>query len=108
MILEKHNLHGNGREDHEVYPMPTKTRGLWTDYWEAVTNVPCPVPGCNQTVLWYEAGYVPGYRVCMAPNGDGSYRTESIRHKFIAKGKKENPVLVRDHCCEKEYSDASQ
>jgi len=63
------------------------------DYWSAVSTVPCPVPGCTQTVVWYEAGYVPGYRVCMAANGDGSYDEGSIRHHFQAGGTAERPTL---------------
>lgn len=35
-----------------------------TDYWSAVTDVPCP---CGQGRLrWAEAGYVPGWRECDA------------------------------------------
>jgi hypothetical protein len=32
-------------------------RGAW---------LPCPVPGCARALVWYEAGYVPGYRICTA------------------------------------------
>jgi len=32
------------------------------DYWLQVDFTPCPV--CGAPVIWYEAGYVPGYRVC--------------------------------------------
>ncbi|MEI8017497.1 MAG: hypothetical protein WCH39_04810 [Schlesneria sp.] len=32
------------------------------DYWATVDFTPCPV--CGAPVVWYEAGYVPGYRVC--------------------------------------------
>lgn len=34
------------------------------DQWQNITDVPCPRPGCEGVVVWYEAGYVPGYRVC--------------------------------------------
>jgi hypothetical protein len=50
--------------------------------------------------LWYEAGYVPGYRVCMAPLGDGLFDPQSIKHRFLAKGDANHPMLVRDDCCE--------
>jgi hypothetical protein len=32
-------------------------------YWEQVSLTPCPV--CGACLIWYEAGYVPGYRVCV-------------------------------------------
>jgi hypothetical protein len=35
------------------------------DYWQQVDFTPCPV--CGAPVVWYEAGYVPGYRVCAKP-----------------------------------------
>lgn len=35
------------------------------DYWRQVDWTPCPV--CGAPVVWYEAGYVPGYRVCSKP-----------------------------------------
>ena len=69
MRIERHDLHGTGQEDGEVYDMPARP----PDYWAAVTNVPCPMVGCEQTVVWYEAGYVPGYRVCMNSLGDGKW-----------------------------------
>jgi len=102
--MEPHDLHGIGDREHEVYDMPCVTApvhggGERRDYWSAVTDVPCPVPGCDQTVIWYEAGYVPGYRVCMKPSGDG-YDHDSLRHRFIAGGNADAPVLVRDDCCE--------
>jgi hypothetical protein len=31
-------------------------------YWEQVDFTPCPK--CGAALIWYEAGYVPGYRVC--------------------------------------------
>lgn len=106
MRIEQYNLDGTGSRDHEVYDM---RRGpeilLWPDnrpsgqheYWPAVTDVPCPVEGCGQTVVWYEAGYVPGYRVCMRPTGQpGVFDHDSIKHRFLAKGTAEAPTLVRD------------
>ena len=35
------------------------------DYWLQVDWTPCPV--CGAPVVWYEAGYIPGYRVCSQP-----------------------------------------
>jgi hypothetical protein len=37
----------------------------FADYWIQVAFTPCPV--CGAPVVWYEAGYVPGYRVCVKP-----------------------------------------
>lgn len=31
-------------------------------YWEQLNFTPCPK--CGAPLVWYEAGYVPGYRVC--------------------------------------------
>lgn len=31
-------------------------------YWEQLDFTPCPQ--CGAPLVWYEAGYVPGYRVC--------------------------------------------
>jgi len=39
--------------------------GEHPDYWLQVQWTPCPV--CGAPVVWYEAGYVPGYRVCVKP-----------------------------------------
>ena len=39
--------------------------GEHPDYWQQVDWTPCPV--CGAPVVWYEAGYVPGYRVCAQP-----------------------------------------
>jgi hypothetical protein len=90
--IEWHNLHGTGNQRHEVYDLPP----VVGNYWAAVTDVPCPVEGCQQTVVWYEAGYVPGYRVCMAPGEPGSYDHETLRHRFLARGTAEAPTLIRD------------
>ena len=35
------------------------------DYWATVDFTPCPV--CGSPVVWYEAGYATGYRVCTGP-----------------------------------------
>jgi len=91
--IEEHNLHGTGPRDHEVYDLPQLDEH---DYWKSVTNVPCPVEGCGQTVVWHEAGYVPGYRACMRPAARGGFVPNSIQHRFLAHGDLEHPVLIRD------------
>jgi hypothetical protein len=58
------------------------------------------VPGCSQTLVWYEAGYVPGYRVCMARlPGDGSeerYDMDTLTHRFeLARAMGTRMTLVR-------------
>jgi len=106
MRTEQHNLHGTGSREHEVYDMPLGPHVRPGDkmsereYWPAVTDVPCPVKGCTHTVMWYEADYVPGYRVCMAPLGGDRFDADSIKHRFFAMGDADHPVLVRDDCCE--------
>lgn len=45
--------------DEPEYP------GEHADYWLQVEWTPCPV--CGAPVVWYEAGYVPGYRACARP-----------------------------------------
>ena len=45
--------------DEPEYP------GENADYWLQVQWTPCPV--CGAPVVWYEAGYVPGYNVCTRP-----------------------------------------
>jgi len=102
MKIEEHNLHGRGDRDHEVYDMGPVTSEYGHDYWAAVSDVPCPVKGCTQTIVWYEAGYVPGYRVCMAvvDAAAGQYDHGSLRHRFLARGDAAAPTLVRDDCCE--------
>ena len=37
----------------------------YPDYWGQVDWTPCPE--CQAPLLWYESGYVPGYRVCTRP-----------------------------------------
>ena len=90
MRIEMYNLDGQGSKRCHVYDMPAATITIGgvhlqtiPDYWAAVTDVPCPIPSCNGTVRWAEAGYVPGYRIC----------DECERH-FLAKGTTEAPILV--------------
>lgn len=40
-------------------PYPGECAG---DYWRRLDFTPCPK--CGAPLVWYEAGYVPGYRVC--------------------------------------------
>ncbi len=80
---ERHDLHGRGAVLCEVYDLAPAV-----DYWSAVTDVPCPVAGCDGRVIWFEAGYVPGYRVCV--------RDELVRHHFLAAGTAAAPTLIRD------------
>lgn len=39
--------------------------GEYPDCWTALDWTPCPE--CGAPLVWYEAGYVPGYRVCSRP-----------------------------------------
>ena len=96
--IEEHNLHGCGSEPCEVYDVEPAEYGGGPDYWGAVTDIPCPVDGCSGTVVWYEAGYVPGYRVCMPaiPGRPGCFDAEAIRHRFLAGGNAASPCLIRD------------
>lgn len=105
MRIEYRNMDGQGDAPHEVYDMPppqaitqTNAHGQALkfpgDYWDAVTNVPCPVAGCDQIVVWYEAGYVPGYRVCMQHIEDNQFDHESLRHRLQAGGTAEAPTLI--------------
>jgi hypothetical protein len=87
------DIHGDGGREYEIYDMPGSD-------WSAITDVPCPVEGCEQTLLWYEAGYVPGYRVCMAPLSGDRFDHDSIRHRFHRVDGTWS--LVRDACCEGE------
>jgi hypothetical protein len=95
MRIESHNLDGRGHKRTHVYDMPPKAEpvygldrqtpvGSTPDYWAAVTDVSCPIPGCAGIIRWYEAAYVPGYRVCDV----------CARH-FLAQGTAEAPVLLR-------------
>ena len=69
-----------------IYPMPVVHPG---EYWSSVTNVTCP--RCKQgTVLWDEAGNVPGWRRC---NGclaqfqaRGDWRTPTLELQHVVTG----------------------
>ena len=49
-------------DDESVADTDTDAEG---DYWVQLDWTPCPT--CGAPLVWYEAGYVPGYRVCAAP-----------------------------------------
>mgnify|MGYP000632747541 CR=1 FL=1 len=48
-------------ENEPPYPGEIPESG----FWYQVDFTPCPV--CGAPLFWYEAGYVPGYRVCTQP-----------------------------------------
>ncbi len=72
---EELDIHGDGGAQYTVYVMGPGS-------WSAITDRPCPVEDCEQTLVWYEAGYVPGYRVCMARRGT-RYDPATLRHRFV-------------------------
>ena len=75
-----YNLDGRGDKQYTAYDLPCIDPD---DYWTNVTGIPCPVPQCEGTILWYEAAYVPGYRIC----------SHCQRH-FMARGDAEHPFLL--------------
>lgn len=66
-ILEVCIGHGNEQHwglrmtDEPEYPAEWPSDQVQRDYgaW-----VPCPHRRCGRPLVWYEAGYVPGYRIC--------------------------------------------
>jgi hypothetical protein len=73
------DLYNDGKPSAEGYEMPA--RDPW-DIWADVTGAPCP--RCDQTLVWYEAGYAPGYRVCMATTAGGdAYDPATLRHRWL-------------------------
>jgi len=82
------DIHGTGDVEMDGYVMPPRDP---FNIWAAVTGAPCPAEGCTQELVWHEAGYVPGYRVCMARAG-GDYEPASLRHRWVWR----DGVLVRD------------
>jgi len=76
------DLYGDGGRDRDCWAMPPRSP---FDPWAAVTDAPCPVAGCSHTLIWAEAGSVPGARVCMARLGDG-YDPRTSRHRFLLHG----------------------
>jgi len=76
--IETHNLDGRGPRPTRVYDLPPAA-----DYWQAVTDVPCPCCA-DGTIRWAEAGYAPGYRIC-----------EDCGRHFLASGTRLSPTLLR-------------
>lgn len=99
-FVVRRNMHGTGYADCAAFLMlPSDPLDKWgdiTSYPGAPVN--CPVPGCSQHLVWYEAGYVPGYRACMAPLDGDSYDPKSIRHRFAAdhRSDEEDTVILLD------------
>lgn len=64
-------LIGHGKDQHRGLRLIDEPEypGEWTDggiaWHERGAWVPCPQ--CRSPLVWYEAGYVPGYRVCAGP-----------------------------------------
>lgn len=63
-------LIGHGAEQHRGLRLAEEEAfpGEWPDgqgvaWHERGAWVPCP--SCGSSLVWYEAGYVPGYRICV-------------------------------------------
>ena len=56
VAIEIPNSIGLRLENEPEYPMEHP------NYWAQLMWTPCPK--CSAPIVWYEAGYVPGYRVC--------------------------------------------
>lgn len=63
VLVEQDEQHEGLRlEDEVAYPGEWREGGIaWSDRGSWV-----PCPACGASLVWYEAGYVPGYRVCSA------------------------------------------
>lgn len=64
-------LIGHQDEQHRGLRMEGEPQypGEWRDgiaWHEQGDWVPCPHRRCARALIWYEAGYVPGYRICTA------------------------------------------
>lgn len=85
-----------------TYVMPRGDGDMWADitsYPDQGHIVPCPVDGCDGHLMWYEAGYVPGYRVCMRQASAGKYDESTIRHRFtLGRPQGGHQVLVAAPC----------
>lgn len=63
-VIDGPAQHRGLRLDSEPeYPREMSGAVAWHDRGQWV---PCPAPRCGRALVWYEAGYVPGYRVCTA------------------------------------------
>lgn len=54
--------HGLRLDDEIAYPGEWP-HGKGISWWERGRWVGCPT--CEQALVWYEAGYVPGHRICL-------------------------------------------
>ncbi len=64
-------LIGHGAQQHRGLRLTSEPEypSEWRDgvaWYERGEWVPCPRKGCGRALVWYEAGYAPGYRVCTA------------------------------------------
>lgn len=57
---------------------PADPTNIWADVTSYADCPPVRCPACDQPLCWYEAGHVPGYRVCMR-DGD----TSTIAHRWL-------------------------
>lgn len=74
---------GTGARPHTVHDMPPiYVVPSHPDYWEAVTDVPCPCCAAG-TVRWGEARHGPYLRAC-----DGCDQV------YVAGGSAEAPILI--------------
>lgn len=48
-------------DSEPAYPRESRLFDAWQ---EAQWTIGCPAKGCGRALLWAEAGYVPGWRVC--------------------------------------------
>jgi len=95
---EHADLHGDGGQECAHHAMPPADP---VDTWADITGAPCPVAGCDQVLVWYEAGYVPGYRVCMARLSSSDWydhEKDPPRHRFaLSLRHRGRMVLVEDY-----------
>ena len=89
--IENHNMDGIKPKPYKVYNVPLLNM---VNAWDSVTDIPCPVEGCEHRVLWYENGYVPGYRVCMKEIDKNKFLYESIKHRLMAKPGPEPKLIL--------------
>lgn len=51
-------------DDEQAYPQEWPADSGAIAWHERGDWTPCPHPKCGRALVWYEAGYVPGYRLC--------------------------------------------
>lgn len=71
------------------------------DLWSSITSYPgspvqCPVPGCRGHLVWWEAGFVPGYRVCLRQTAPDKYDPATLLHRFRAVFSADRVTLILD------------